>query len=317
MRLPKEPASRWSGSEGSTSRLAMSPVRVRAQLTPPLRLRYTPRLDAVHRVSGRSGWTSMRVWVRPMYGAQSNAVALQLSPPSSEVQTPMDRVSPKSPSPVAIHSRFGSVGWKARSVTPIEVSWPLPIAAQLSPPSWVRHNPPAGAQAHHSSKTPGRGTTRFRRPLPPRPVGPMGPSYCHSGSFRVRAADSDRASSRASSSARRVRPLVGRRPSPSTRGAMKDSQRWKGFIPLPRSTLPCSAQASKAWRTESIGTSGLRMRPLQCTASCPAIPAEQESRIRTARVLIGVGSNAPGAARGMFQSSWSPGRGGQFEQGRP
>lgn len=137
------------------------------------------------------------------------------------------------------------------------------MAVQCSPSSEVRHNPPAGAQAHHSSVVPGRLTNLFNRPFPPNPVGPTGPAKVQLGSVMLRCADSWRRSSSARSRERAMAAFDGRMPMSSTRGCIKASQRWNGLAPLPRIVGEIPSPSYSA-ATESKGKVPWRMAALQC-----------------------------------------------------
>ena len=185
----------------------------------------------------------------------------------------------------------------------MEPSWSLPIGVQLWPASWVRQSPPEGAQAHHSSGLPGRATRRFSLPVPPSPVGPNGPAYSQLASSMLRWAASSNRSSSARSRARRMTPLLGRKPFASTRGDMKLSQRWNGLKPFPLSN-GSGGEVACSEMTESNGTVPSRIAALQWGASCACRTAG--SPIKTKGMSI---THRPGKGRLQARFSFCGARG--------
>ncbi len=93
------------------------------------------------------GSMSNREIVNVCVTAQFKPVAAHVLPPSVLFHTPIEYVSPASPSPVAIYSVLTLLGSMTTSEIPIEARKSVFITVQLTPLFVVFHKPPPGAHA--------------------------------------------------------------------------------------------------------------------------------------------------------------------------
>ena len=177
--------------------------------------------------------------------------------------------------------------------------------------------PPAGAQAHHSPGTPGRSTTRFRRPLPPRPVGPTALHIARSGSFRLR--------KRKFFGWRRLRLP---RNDQAVRALGFDACPWcvhagfgkgeptlEGLQSLAAFSFTVRPGGVKCLSTLSTGTAGFRMGWLQCTV-CLARQGRRHDN-QSPRSADQWEARRRGGASGACFNPGFPPLGRPFEQGKP
>ena len=159
----------------------MAPVsastnRTRCQLSPPSRVRYTPRSSeaaqrlpaaATQSVSGSLGCTM----IRPTWRVFSSPRRTHVRPPSSERYTPAPQgeLCRLLASPVPTYTIRGSEGATATSPIELTASW-ANSSSQVVPRLDVFHNPPVAAATYHVSPS----TAAISAIRPPITAGPIG-----------------------------------------------------------------------------------------------------------------------------------------------